>query len=73
MTLRQRASDGQFWVKFWLVNLAFVLCWGVATMVFKWFNTTNVVLLSIYALVLGCGAGLQASLGMRKADPEDSF
>jgi len=70
---QRRFRDGAFWVRFWLANLGFVTLWGVATMVFKWFNTTNVVLLSIYALMLACGAGVQASLGMRKADPEDDF
>lgn len=73
MSLEEYVSDGAFWMKFWLVSLGFVLLWGVGTILW-WSNSiVNLNLLSIFALILGCAAAFQSSLGMRKADPKDNF
>lgn len=57
----------------WLAAAAITLGWCVLTVAF-WLNSTkNLNLLSLFALVLAVGAGLQGTLTMRKADAKDDF
>ena len=56
---------------FWTGALAIMLVWGVVTFLFLMESVPNLNALSIVAVWLACGAGFQATLGMRKADPED--
>lgn len=58
-------------MRFWAITLIVVLVWGIVTVLFFLDSTRNLNLLSVLALWLACGAGFQATLGMRKADPED--
>ena len=56
---------------FWLVALAVMSTWGIATFLW-WMNSVrNLNALSIAALLLACGGGFQATLSMRKVDPND--
>ena len=71
MNLRALFGSGVFWMLFWATALAVMVVWGIATFVFWWDSVRNVNTLSVVALWLACGAGFQATLGMRKADPED--
>ena len=71
MDWRQRLGSGVFWIRFWAITLIVVLVWGIVTVLFFLDSTRNLNLLSVLALWLACGAGFQATLGMRKADPED--
>ena len=71
MKLRQVLGSGAFWMWFWTGALAIMLVWGVVTFLFLMESVPNLNALSIVAVWLACGAGFQATLGMRKADPED--
>ena len=65
-------ADGRFWMFFWLFWLAANAVWGFVTMLTPLRSSTvNLNALSIEALILACGGGFQASLGMRKADESD--
>jgi hypothetical protein len=66
-------GSGKFWMGFWTVVLVVMILWGAAT--FIWWSTSvrNLNALSIVALWLACGAGFQATLSMRKADPDDDL
>lgn len=65
-------ADGRFWMFFWLFWLVMNVIWAVVTMVTSLRSSTvNLNALSLEALLLACGGGFQASLGMRKADDED--
>lgn len=71
MKLRQMLGSGAFWMRFWTVTLVLVVAWGLVTFIFFLDSTENLNVLSVVALWLACGAGFQATLGMRKADPDD--
>jgi hypothetical protein len=64
---------GRFWMVFWIAVFATVVVWGVLTMLLWRNSITNLNALSIAALVIAVGAGLQSTLAMRKADREDDF
>lgn len=64
-------GSGRFWMWFWLTILTLVLVWGVVTVVWFLDSVKNLNMLSIVALWLAAMAGVQATLGMRKADPKD--
>lgn len=68
-----RLRDGRFWMKFWVTVVALVLIWGVLTFLFWMDSVRNLNAMSIVALWLAACAGVQATLSMRKADPEDQF
>jgi hypothetical protein len=70
--MRELAASGKFWMWVWtglgiqfLAHLPLVW-WTPVGQSLRYLNTISVV-----ALVLSCGAAAQASLSMRKADPED--
>lgn len=65
--------SGKFWMAFWLVTLGVILTWGGLTLALWMDSVANLNMLSIAALVLAVGAGLQSTLAMRKADRRDSF
>lgn len=57
----------------WSVILVAMLVWGLLTFFFWFDSVRNVNALSVVANWLACAAGFQATLGMRKADPDDEF
>lgn len=65
--------SGKVWMAFWLVVLVIMLTWGILTFLFWMDSVKNLNALSIVANWLACGAGVQATLSMRKADPKDKF
>jgi hypothetical protein len=75
MRLRKRlahlGSNGRFWTWFWATGIALSLAtiWPAVTIWAHSFVYVNTV--SAIALALGCAAAWQASLSMRKADPQD--
>jgi len=69
--LRPDVGNGKFWMVFWLAMLVLVAIWGILTFIFWMDSVKNLNALSIMALLLACGASIQASLGMRKTDPKD--
>lgn len=66
-------ASGRLWMTVWLVLFAVMLVWGVLTALFWLDSVRNVNALSIVANVGMAGAGIQASLAMRKADDRDRF
>ena len=58
-------------MRFWAVVLAVNVVWAIVTVIWLLDSVRNLNLLSLEALLLACGAGCQATLGMRKADPKD--
>lgn len=69
--LQRHLGDGRFWSRFWLAwagvwfaNLPF------AVTILKR-SLEYLIFISVMALVLACLAAFQASLGMRKTDPDD--
>lgn len=69
--LRSLLGSGRAWAKFWLTVAALhaLLMWPAETVWAHSLRFLNAI--SVDALVLGCLAAFQASLGMRKSDPED--
>lgn len=66
-------QKGAFWMVFWLIVFAMMIGWGALTFLF-WMNSVpNLNALSIVAVWLACGAGIQSTLTMRKADTNDKF
>lgn len=59
------------WV--WLAALITTAAWGTLTFVVPSLrgSVVNVAALSVFANVLAAASGVQATLTMRKADPED--
>lgn len=57
----------------WIIVLGLFMCWGLLTFLFWMESVPNLNALSIAALWLACGAGIQSSLAMRKADSNDKF
>jgi hypothetical protein len=68
---RDWLGSGFFWMWFWAAVLALNVVWAVVTVIWLLDSVRNLNLLSLEALLLACGAGFQATLGMRKADPQD--
>jgi hypothetical protein len=58
---------------FWLGVFTFMILWGVGTFMWWMDSVENLNALSVVAVWLASMAGVQATLGMRKADPEDEF
>lgn len=58
---------------FWLVVFVVMLLWGAGTFLWWMDSVANLNALSVVAVWLASMAGVQATLGMRKADPEDEF
>ena len=65
--------SGKFWMMFWLVILVIFVIWGVLTILFWRNSVANLNALSIAALLVAVGAGVQSTLAMRKADEHDEF
>lgn len=65
-------SDGRFWMWFWIAVLVLVTVQTVIIGVMGQLGSVVAVsIMSIEALYFGVGAGFQATLSMRKADPKD--
>ena len=69
--LYRLAGSGKFWMFFWTAVFAVMVGWGVATFLWWMDSVRNLNALSIAAVWLACGAGVQSTLAMRKTDPED--
>lgn len=69
--MNQVLGSGAFWMKFWLVVLAINVVWTFVSVVWLLDSVRNLTLLSLEALLVACGAGFQATLGMRMADSRD--
>jgi len=72
--IRRLVASGRFWMWFWtavLAVMAVMAVWAGLTVVFWMDSVRNLNLLSVAAVLLAPAAGFQATLGMRKADPED--
>ena len=67
------ARSSRFWMWVWIVAAVLVLIQSALTVTF-WLDSIRAVnTMSVEALVLAVTAGLQATLTMRKADPDDPF
>jgi hypothetical protein len=64
-------GSGQFWMVFWSFVTAIMLAWGLATFAFWLDSIRNLNAISVVTAWLSAAAGFQATLSMRKADPED--
>lgn len=75
MDVRARASrllgSGRFWTVFWSVVAVLTLLWGTLTFLFWMDSVRNLNAISVVTMWVSFMAGFQATLGMRKADPED--
>lgn len=71
--MKEFLGNGRFWMIWWIIWTTVVVVWGILSMVFWQDSILNLTMLSIFALVLACGAGFQSSLAMREADPEDDI
>lgn len=71
LVIQRLLASGRVWAAFWLIAAAAhcLLFYPAETWWAHSFRFVNAV--SVEALVLGCLAAFQASLGMRKADPDD--
>lgn len=69
--LRSLLGSGKAWATFWLVVAALTqaLIWPAETIWAESIRFLNAI--SVEALVLACLAAFQASLSMRKSDPDD--
>ena len=67
------ARSGSFWLLVWASAFSVSFVWGVLTVLFWLDSTRNLNLMTIWGLFLAAAAGVQATLTMRKADPEDDF
>ncbi len=68
---RKLFGSGRFWMWFWAAVLGAMAVWAVLTVAFWMDSVRNLNLLSVVAVLLAPAAGFQATLGMRKADPDD--
>lgn len=66
-----RLGSGRFWMLFWLVVGAAMVAWGVATFVWWTDSVRNLNAMTVVGLWIATAAGFQATLSMRKVDPED--
>lgn len=71
MNLRRAVGSGRVWMAFWLFVLAVMAVWGGLTFAFWMDSVANLNALSIVAVWLAAGAGVQSTLAMRKADSDD--
>lgn len=69
--LGEAFASGRFWMVFWAGVVAVMSVWGLCTVLFWMDSVRNLNALSIAAVLLAPAAGFQATLGMRKADPDD--
>jgi len=64
-------GDGRFWTWFWSIVAVTTLVWGTTTFLFWMDSVRNLNAISVVTMWVSFMAGFQATLGMRKADPED--
>lgn len=69
--MRALFGSGRFWMWFWAGVTAVMAVWATLTVLFWLDSVRNLNALSVAAVLLAPAAGFQATLGMRKADPED--
>lgn len=66
-------ASGRFWMSLWIAVFAVMVLWGTGTFLWWMDSVANLNALSVVAVWLASMAGIQSTLGMRKADPEDEF
>lgn len=64
-------GSGVFWMWFWTGVAIIMVTWGVLTFFFLLDSVRNLNAISVITAWLSFMAGFQATLGMRKADPDD--
>lgn len=64
-------GSGRFWMWFWGVVALLMMVWGTLTFIFLLDSVRNLNAISVVTAWLSFMAGFQATLGMRKADPQD--
>jgi hypothetical protein len=64
-------GSGRFWMAFWLGALAVLVVWGGLTFMLWLDSVRNLNVMTVIGLWIACGAGVQATLAMRKSDPQD--
>lgn len=69
--LRNLIGSGRAWARFWVVVAALHVPLIIPAETIWVHNLRFLNAVSVEAPILGCLAALQASLGMRKSDPED--
>lgn len=68
---RRWFGSGVFWMWFWAVVAVIMVAWGIMTFLLFMDSVRNLNAISVVTAWLSFMAGFQATLGMRKADPED--
>lgn len=69
--LRKAVGNGRVWLKVWLTAAAALVIWGLLTFAFWMDSVENLNAMTVVGLWIAVGACIQASLSMRKADPDD--
>jgi hypothetical protein len=65
--------NGGFWLRLWATLFVFFIAWGILTFFFWLDSVRNLNIMTVVGLWIACGAGVQATLAMRVADPKDQF
>ncbi len=69
--IRGLFGSGKAWMAFWTAVFAAMVVWGGLTFAFWMDSVRNLNALSIVAVWLAAAGGFQATLAMRKSDPDD--
>lgn len=64
-------GDGRAWMRWWVTVGILGLVWGVATFIWLLDSVRNLNAISVVTFWVSIMAGIQATLGMRKADTDD--
>lgn len=64
-------GSGRLWMWLWLTVFTGFVVWGALTVAFWMDSVRNLNALSIATAIVAGAAGIQSTLGMRKADPKD--
>jgi len=66
-------GSGRLWMWIWCGTFLTSVAWGTVTFIVPALRESvlNVAALSVFANILAAAGGVQTTLAMRKADPED--
>jgi hypothetical protein len=64
-------GDGRVWMRYWIMVGILGLGWGIATFIWLLDSVRNLNAISVITFWVSIMAGIQATLGMRKADTDD--
>lgn len=68
-----RFSSGTFWMRLWICVATGMGIWGIVTFLWLLDSVRNLNAMSVVTAWIAVGAGFQATLSMRKADPKDKM